>query len=141
MNTKKHLIICGLALIIVIIGFVVSDQLTNASDQMQILPYLVIAFFAAIFSLSMSELGNSYPYRKLPQEREKQEIEANDERNIYVRLKAKEKAFDAMAIAFGSLIIAFLLKGLPFYVSAIFIATYLLIFLIYVVYLFIYKEL
>lgn len=131
MKNKK-----GLYIIILIIGiglFGIGGLLFKTDGEAS-LSFVLIGIGAGLLGMSVGELIKQSLIKKNPDYLERIEIETNDERNVFIKNKAKAKAFDWMITVYAILMLIYTLMSLNTAAVLMLVGAYLLVWGTYFVY-------
>lgn len=124
MKGKRILNLFGfiLGLMMIVIGFIL---FANGEDYKTI-PGILIGVGAGILGLTGGEIINSKLDVHAPSYKRHIEIEANDERNIYINQLAKSKSYDVMLKVLAVLMIVYLLLNESLLIILLLLGAYLI---------------
>lgn len=90
MNKKPYVyfLLIILSIILVGVGFLIQN------DELKAIQGICIGVGTGLFGASISNVYMIYYFRRNPEALKAEQIELNDERNMYIRYRAKAKASD-----------------------------------------------
>lgn len=122
-------------LLIVGIVFFMVGGFVLKTEGMKALSGICIGVGAGLFGMSTAQIICYKIIQTHPEYKRQVDIEAKDERNIYISSRAKAKAFDWMGTVFGTLILGFALMNKELVIILLLTAAYLLVHGVYITYL------
>ncbi|MBS7527325.1 hypothetical protein KHM83_11590 [Fusibacter paucivorans] len=131
----KYAFLATIGLILFVTGLILIKFSQTSEGMLLTLPYIFVGVGMGIFGHNLGELMKNIALAKDPEAAKQIEIEANDERNIAISHKAKAKAYDAMLLIFGALMLVFALMQVNLNIILTFVAAYLLLIIINIYYL------
>ncbi len=123
----RHYILALAGILCFITGLVLLKVITEPQGVLQVLPYICIGVGCGVFGHGAGEIAANRTYAKNPQLRKQLEIEKQDERNVAIANQAKAKAYDAMLLVLGAVMIAFSLMNVPTTTILLLVGAYLLV--------------
>ena len=123
----RHYILALAGILCFITGLVLLKVITEPQGVLQVLPYICIGVGCGVFGHGAGEIAANRTYAKNPRLRKQLEIEKQDERNVTIANQAKAKAYDAMLLVLGAVMIAFSLMNLPTTTILLLVGAYLLV--------------
>ena len=123
----RHYILALAGILCFITGLVLLKMVAEPKGVLQVLPYICIGIGCGVFGHGAGEIAANRTYAKNPQLRKQLEIEKQDERNVTIANKAKAKAYDAMLLVLGAVMIAFSLMNVPTTTILLLVGAYLLV--------------
>lgn len=102
---------------------------TGLVDQTSLyaLPYVCIGLGCGLFGHGIANVISRRMLKNSPELLYQNEIEKNDERNIYIACKAKAKAYDMMIFVFGALMVSFALMNIDLAAVLLLVCAYLFV--------------
>jgi len=122
MSKKKGLYIALLILGIALVGLQVFVLKDIGNKQ---LSGICIGVGAGLFGMGAGQLISIMVIEKHPEAKRKVDIEAKDERNMYINDRARARAFNAMEIILPILALVLILMGEPLLTVLLVIGAYL----------------
>ncbi len=119
----------GVYIIILIIGIVLFSigGFLFKTDRTMAASFILIGIGSGLFGMSVGELIKQNIFKRNPEYKLKMEIETADERNIFIKNKAKAKAFDLMITVYGILMMVYALMSLDMTAVLLLVGAYLLV--------------
>jgi len=110
-------------------GFILKAPELNSISE------IFIGIGAGLFGMSLGGIIQFRVEAKNPAYKRKIDIESKDERTVSIKSKSKAKAFDAMGMIFGILMLIYVLMNADSLIIYLVVSAYLLVYAIYIVYL------
>lgn len=121
-------------LLILGIGLFCIGGFVLKAEELKAISGILIGIGAGLFGMSLGRILQMRIEDKDPTYRHKMDIEKKDERNVTISDKAKAKAFDFMSVAFGILMLIYILIQANLLILLLVVAAYLLVHVVYFVY-------
>ena len=126
-NKKVMAAMVVLGVILLAAGVCLILKSADTQGIMPALPYVCIGVGCGLGGHGLGELLFEQSHRRDAKSAKKVLIEQNDERNIAIANRAKGRAFDAMTIVYGALMLVLALLGTEITAVLLLVAAYLLV--------------
>jgi len=132
MSRNKYIIILFFSIILIISAFIIENLM---GTDVKVISGIMLGLGAGLFGMSVAKLIELNYLKKNPLKAKEQTIELKDERNIYIRYKAKAKAGDITGYLLIALAFICIVAKLPVWVTMSLIGVYVVNFIIQLVFL------
>jgi len=123
------------ALLFIGIGLFCVGGFILKAPELNSISGIFIGIGAGLLGMSLERIIQFRIEDKNPAYKRKVNIESKDERTVTIKSKAKAKAFDAMGIIFGILMLIYVLIEANSLIIYLVVVAYLLVYAIYIVYM------
>lgn len=131
---KSKIIVFNVMLMIIGLTLIGVGGFILKGEELKAISGTCVGIGAGLFGLSIAKILTLIIEYKNPNIKHKKDIEVKDERNVCIVNRAKAKAFDAIGIVFGilMLIYTFINAGLPLILLVI--VAYSIVYVLYIVF-------
>lgn len=120
-------VMAGMGLVLLGVGLFLVKALVDPQGICKALPYVLIGLGCGGFGHGMGSIIEKKTMKKHPDLQKQKEIDANDERNVAITSRAKEKAYDLMVFLFGALMLTFALMNIDMVAVLLLVFAYLFV--------------
>lgn len=127
MNNKKYIIILIIGIIMLLVAGYLLMVFPKTERVTRTIPFVLIGIGSGAIGHAIGFLIKSRLVGGDKELQESIEIEEKDERNIAIMSLAKSKAYDAMTLLFGGLLLIFAIMEVEVAVIILLVAAYLIV--------------
>lgn len=124
-NVIKEWFLTFVGIGLVVVGFLLHKYSLRTDKMIVTIPYIFIGVGCGIFGHFMDNLIKYFSTKNHKELERQIQIDKNDERNILIAEKSKDKAYDLMIYLFASMLIIFSLMGVDKLAIIMIVAIYL----------------